>query len=48
MKVLSQTEGVLASYDGLPATMLRQATYDGMFFASYSYLPDALANMAAP
>jgi hypothetical protein len=42
-KVL-RTEGALAFYDGLPAAMLRQATYGGLCFASYPYLRDAFAD----
>ena len=36
VKVLSRTEGLHAFNDGLPAALLRQITYGGMFFASYS------------
>ena len=45
VKVLSRTEGLHAFNDGLPAALLRQITYGGMFFASYSYLPDAFADL---
>lgn len=43
---VARTEGALAFYDGLPAAMLRQATYGGMCFASYPYLRDTFADAA--
>ena len=39
-----RTEGALAFYDGLPAAMLRQATYGGLCFASYPYLRNFFAD----
>ena len=37
-----RTEGVLTFFDGLPAAMMRQASYGGLCFASYPALRDKL------
>jgi len=42
MRVL-RSEGILAFYDGLPAAMLRQASYGGLCFSSYPYVRNALS-----